>query len=194
MSSSPMVLNHCSCTAVDTSDQAWQQAELSLSRGGLGLHYISCNSPAAYIASLSSSGFSTSFLQHLKQAVDTLVPTSDAVCVEDVLISPFHQKMLSTKVDNHLFNLLLEKSSIADKVRLLSVSSPHAASWISVIRSEGHGLHLPEFHVTIKWWLGLYTSSGAMCALLCSIPLAITLSPASGVVMLSPVTISSETT
>ena len=147
------------CTAVDTSNQAWQQAELSLSRGGLGLCSISRHSPAAYIASLSSSGFSMSSQQHLKQAVEafnSLVPTSDAVCIEDELTSPFHQKMLSTKVDNHLFNLLLGNSSPADRARLLSVSSPHAASWILVIPSEGLGLHLElsEFPVAIKWWLG----------------------------------------
>ena len=41
------------------------------------------------------------------------------------------------------------------------------ASWISVIPSEGLGLHLvpSEFQVATKWWLGLDTSSGAMCAL-----------------------------
>ena len=84
-----------------------------------------------------------------------------------MLTSPLHQKMLSTKVDNHLFNLLLGNSSPADRACLLSVSSPHAASWISVIPSEGLGLHLElsEFQVAIKWWLGLDTSSGAMCAL-----------------------------
>ena len=111
-------------------NNTWQQAELGLSRGGLGLCSISCHSPAAYIASLSSSGFSMSSQQHLKQAIEafnSLVPTSDAVCVEDVLTSPFHQKMLSTNVDNHLFNLLLGNSSPADRAHLLSVSSPHAA-------------------------------------------------------------------
>ena len=73
--------------------------------------------------------------------------------------------MLPIKVDNHLFNLLLENSSLADRAHLISVSSPHAASWISVIPSEGFGLHLQpsEFQVAIKWWLGLDTSSGAMC-------------------------------
>ena len=76
------------CTAVDTSDQAWQQAELRLSRGGLGLRSISRHPPAAYIASLSSSGFSTSSQQHLKHAIEafnSLVPTSDAVFEVDVL-------------------------------------------------------------------------------------------------------------
>ena len=44
------------CTAVDTSDSAWQQAQLSLSRGGLGLRRVSYHSPAAYLASAVNSG------------------------------------------------------------------------------------------------------------------------------------------
>ena len=39
-------------TAVDTSDHAWHQARLSLSRGGLGLHSLTQHSLAAYIASV----------------------------------------------------------------------------------------------------------------------------------------------
>ena len=85
-----------------------------------------------------------------------------------MLISPFHQKVLSCKIDNHLFNILYEQSSAADRARFLSVSSPHAASWVSVIHSEGLlGLHLQpsEVQVAIKWWLGLDTSCGSICPL-----------------------------
>eukprot|EP00731_Ephydatia_muelleri_P002494 Em0001g2494a len=46
------------CTAVDTPDFTWQQAQLSLSRGGLGLRHVSYHSPAAYLASAVSSGLS----------------------------------------------------------------------------------------------------------------------------------------
>ena len=70
-------------------------------------------------------------------------------------------------IDSHLFNVLLEQSSPADRARLLSVSSPHATSWVSVIPSEGLGLHLQpsEFQVAVKWWLGLDTSGGSICPL-----------------------------
>ena len=73
--------------------------------------------------------------------------------------------MLSCKIDNHLFNTLYEQSSATNRARLLSVSSPHAASWVSVI--PGLGLHLQpsEFQVAIKWWLGLDTSCGSICPL-----------------------------
>ena len=158
------------CTAVDTSNPAWQQAELSLGRGGLGMRSLSRHSPAAYIASLSSSGAGPLSQEHLIHAVElfnSLVPLSEAVSIEEVLISPFHQKVLSCKIDNHLFNTLYEQSSAANRARLLSVSSPHAASWVSVIPSEGLGLHLQpsEFQVAIKWWLGLDTSCGSICPL-----------------------------
>jgi hypothetical protein len=41
-----------------------------------------------------------------------------------------------------MFNLLLETSSNADQARLLSVSAPHASSWLSVLPSQGLDLHL----------------------------------------------------
>ena len=158
------------CTIVDTSNQAWQQAELSLSRGGLGIRSLSRHSPAAYIASLSSSGAVPLSQEHLIHAVElfnSLVPSSEAVSMEEVLTSRIHQKVLSHKIDNYLFNILYEQSSAADRARLLSVSSPHAASWVLVIPSDGLGLHLQpsEFQVAIKWWLGLDTSCGSICPL-----------------------------
>ena len=122
------------CTAVDTSNQAWQQAELSLGRGGLGMRSLSRHSPAAYIASLSSSGAGPLSQKHLIHAVElfnSLVPLSEAIDIE-VLISPFHQKVLSCKIDNHLFNTLYEQSSAADRAHLLSVSSPHACGFLLI--------------------------------------------------------------
>ncbi|KAL5487296.1 hypothetical protein EMCRGX_G019879 [Ephydatia muelleri] len=151
------------------SDTAWQQAQLSPSRGGLGFRSLSHHSSAAFI-SLCSSGFGLQSSHHLSQAIETfnsLVSPADAVSVESLLTSSVSQKYLSGKLDDRVFNILLNSSSVADKARLLSVSSPHAASWLSVVPSENLGLHLdpPVFQVAIKWWLGLDTSEGSQCAL-----------------------------
>ena len=118
----------------------------------------------------SSSGAGPLSQEHLIHAVElfnSLVPSSEVISIENVLTSPIHQKVLSNKIDNHLFNVLLEQSSPADRARLLSVSFPHAASWVSVVPSEGLGLHLQpsEFQVAIKWWLGLDTSGDSICPL-----------------------------
>ncbi|KAL5510209.1 hypothetical protein EMCRGX_G005717 [Ephydatia muelleri] len=63
-------------------------------------------------------------------------------------------------MDNYLFQSL---ASPVNKARLLSVSAPHAGSWISVVPSTGLGLHLDpaECQTAIKWWLGLDTSRGS---------------------------------
>ena len=65
---------------------------------------LSQHSPAAYIASLSFSGSGPLSQEHLKYAADfnSLVPSSEAVSIEEVLTSPIHQKVLSNKIDNHL--------------------------------------------------------------------------------------------
>ena len=45
-------------------------------------------------------------------------------------------------------------------------SAKHAASWLSVTPFIGLGFHLEpeEFHIAVKWWLGLDSSYGSQCA------------------------------
>ena len=159
-----------STTGIDAWDAAWQQAQLSLSRGGLGLRSLAHHASAAYISSLSSSGLAPDSSQHLSDAVgmfNRLVPAEDSIKVEDFLSSAISQGKLSEKLDNQLLSSLVEASTVANKARLLSVSSPHAASWLSMPPCERQGLHLEpsQFQVAVKWWLGLDTSGDAQCAL-----------------------------
>ena len=150
--------------------EAWLQAQLSLSRGGLGLRSLSSHAAAAYIASLCSSDFSSLSSLHLTSAIgkfNSSVSPSDVVSVDSLAQQPPIQKALSAKIDDFQFNQLFNSSSLADRARLLSISSPHASSWLSVVPSEGLGLHLnlDQFQVAIKWWLGLDTSGGSLCSL-----------------------------
>ena len=148
----------------------WHQARLSLSRGGLGLRSLAQHSLAAYIASLCTSGFGSQSQHHLASATqmfNSFLPPSEAINSEALLLTSVTQKSLSSKLDDHLFKVVLNMSSIADKAHLLSVSSPHAGSWLSVTPSEGLGLHLDpsQLQVAIKWWLGLDLSYGSCCPL-----------------------------
>ncbi|KAL5481611.1 hypothetical protein EMCRGX_G021806 [Ephydatia muelleri] len=148
------------CTALDTSDIDWMQAQLSLSRGGLGLRSLSCHSVAAYLASLSSSGFGKSFSLHLSESIvlfNELVPAADSITEELLATSNLRQHLCLAKLhEDQQFRQLFDLSSPAHRARLLSVSSRHAASWLTVIPSPGLNLHLEpnEFQVAIKWWLG----------------------------------------
>ena len=150
-------VRHCfsSCAYIDIPDEAWKQAQLCLSFGGLGIRPTSLHSSAAYIASLSISGFGYSADQNLMQAVDhfnSLVLPSDVISVESVLNAPVLQRDLYKKIDSKLFQSLLISSSPANRAHLLSESAPHAASWLSVTPSVQLGLHLDpnELQTAIK--------------------------------------------
>ena len=107
--------------------------------GGLGFRSLSRHSSAAFISSLCSSGFGMHSSPHPSQTVEifnSLVSPADVVSVKSLLTTPVSQKSLSSKLDDHVFTLLLNSSSVADKAHLLSVSSPHAASWLSVVPSK----------------------------------------------------------
>ena len=98
------------CFVLDTSDSTWQQAQLSLRYGGLGLRSLSHHSSAAFIASVCSSGIGDRDNQYLVQAINIFniqVLPSDAISVESVLSSPIKQRTLSQKLDNRLFQTLL---------------------------------------------------------------------------------------
>eukprot|EP00731_Ephydatia_muelleri_P009897 Em0005g483a len=158
------------CVATDISDVAWKQAQLGLSYGGLGLRSISHHSCAAYIASLSFSGLGSADNPHLMRSIvkyNGLVSPPDGISVESILASPIPQRILSQRLDDHSFGLVIAAATDADKARLLSTSAPHAASWLSVVPSIGLGLHLDpnELQIAVKWWLGLDTSRGSSCGL-----------------------------
>ena len=114
------------------------------------------HSSAAYIASLCASGFGDAHNPHLSHTVDLfnkLVSPSEVISVDAITTSPIHQRVQSKKLEDHQFSLLLEASSPADKARLLSVSAPHAASWLLVTPSPGLDLHLDynELQISIQW-------------------------------------------
>ena len=164
-------VHHCfmDCIGFATSDEAWCQAQLGLHSGGLGLRSLSLHSSSAYIASVCSSGVVDSEDIHLTNAVDhfnSQVSPIENLSVNSIVSSPVSQKLLSSKVNDHCFQNLFDRSSPANKARLLSVSVPHATSWLSVIPSTSQGLHLDpiDFRVAVKWWLGQDTSQGSQCS------------------------------
>ena len=132
-----------------------------------GLRSLALHSPAAYLASLIKAG---SLLPSDYYALESMnifnytVPPVHAISGDLSTLSP---KDLSARLENHQFEHLLFQSSPANRARLLSVSSRHVTSWLSVIPSVGLNLHLSlhdEFQTALKWWLGIDTSLGSCCS------------------------------
>ena len=80
-----LLLLHQYGTAVDAFGKSWQQAQLSLRRGGLGLQRsLSHLSAAAYISSVSASEQCSVSMSHLLTSVNlfnALIPSVDAIIV-----------------------------------------------------------------------------------------------------------------
>ena len=67
--------------------------------------------------------------------------------------TPLGQQALSSKLDDLQFCALFNVSSVADRARLLSISAPHSSSWLSVVPSEGLGLHFEPNQYHVALWL-----------------------------------------
>ena len=82
---------------------------------------------------------------------------SDLISGKSVLLTLPSQSSLSDNLDNYSFNQIFDSLSCAHRARLRSVSSPHAAAWLTVTSSVSLGLHFEndELHTAIKWWLGI---------------------------------------
>ena len=154
---------------VDTSDAAWQQAQLNLRRRSLGLHCLSLHSPAAYIASAIASDCSSPQSKHLLHAIDLFnasVSSTDELTITTFSTSKLTQNFLSAKLEDHQFTKLFVNASLPDGACLLSISSPHSSAWLSVTPSPRLNLQLDpsEYQVANKWWLGLPVSQGHFCS------------------------------
>eukprot|EP00731_Ephydatia_muelleri_P018966 Em0011g1006a len=159
------------CTSVDVSDIAWMQAQLSPSRGGLGLRSLRLHSSACFIASMGHFGIAFGENHHLEQSLiefNDAVEGMEGIGLQDIIDAPPHQRQLSSMIEDHQFKIIFDHtSSPANCARLLSVSSPHASAWLSVMPTPHKNLHLdpPEFQMALKWWLGLDTSqNGSSCS------------------------------
>ena len=109
------------CLSIDLPNTAWQQAQLCLSRGGLGLRSLSQHSAAAYVASSAVSGSATNRSHHLLQSIDcfnSLVFPADVTSTDELLTSPKNQKELSSRIEHSQFQALFESSSLPNRARL----------------------------------------------------------------------------
>ena len=77
------------------------------------------------------------------------------------------QHDLSQRIENCQFHALYNSGSLADRARLLSISSAHASSWLQVVPSPRQSCDMAtsEMQWGIKWWLGLpLTPELGVCA------------------------------
>ena len=137
------------CTTVDTPDPE-QQAQISLSRGGVGLRLVSYHYSAKNLVSAIISDLSSEVIKHFNHSIDLYIhlhdpPDSLTPGSVDNSSSSLTQKFLSNKIEDCQFRKLFDSSSLMDRAQLLSISSPHALAWLSVIHRPNH----TQAHITM---------------------------------------------
>ena len=134
--------------------EAWRQASLSTSAGGLGLRHASRHSPAAYVASVSATRDLCSALDANYQVTNpTLDLTLDlfnpqAVLVADRVSTPLppslRQQQLSQALDRAEVARLSAPGAGREAYRahLQLPQQPGAGAWLQAPPAEALGLHV----------------------------------------------------
>ena len=156
------------------SDEAWCQASLPISLGGLGLREAQSVSPLAFIGSCNSSRdlvkrlLSTSATNYKESSVlllDCETSSKAAFLQEfgsltsDTNIDSISQRLLQKQEDTRKFDSLKQSSTIRDQARLNAISEPqpHAGAWLTAIPNSNLGLAMSrhEFTVALRLRLGI---------------------------------------
>ena len=170
-------LNRILGTALD--ENAWNQAKLPVSMGGLGLRAALDHAPAAFISSHLAAGeiihkltgeSSTTSSQSSHEILDALenlsVKVGETVTKEDIELKS--QKEISLGIDLYnqdcLLKVFKDSFSLRDQARMSSLTLPHAGDWLNTAPILSLGLHLrhTEFIPAVRYRLGVsvYDSDG----------------------------------
>ena len=149
-------------------ERAWQQAQLPVAMGGMGLRGAEDHAPAAYAASvLASQPLSRALLGGRDGAGPVLSPrlltamsAAQGEEVKEEEVENMSQKEMSVKVDLHKQRMLMEgigEEEVRERARLGSLSLPHAGDWLNTAPLTAIGLHLRprEFVLVAKYRMGL---------------------------------------
>jgi hypothetical protein len=164
-------------------DVAWSQAQLSLSRGGLGLRSVSRHARAAYVSSHCRfmPGLDNDYIRECLSGLGhELAPAMSADEYADSILSlekPPSQKSFSAKLDDRDKDSLRKKlsASTCDSIRMLSVTAVRSSAWLQAMPCRGPFdmvLESDEMQVALQHRLGLpLISSVPMCPACRKVPL-----------------------
>lgn len=162
-----------SFAALQLSDTAWSQAQLPLSRGGLGLRSVSEHCAAAYISS------------HIRALPDVITVDLTAALglfafqarraldvgdVDALMATPPTQRSLSRQLDKLRSDSLFDDSpTLVDRVRLLACMASRSSAWLAAMPCKGPldlTLTPDQMQAALQHRLGLsLADSGELCSL-----------------------------
>ena len=159
--------------ALQLTDPAWLQAQLSLSMSGVGLRSTARHCTSAYISSHTAAmpgkltaALRTALTLHA-EFTQSDGPLPDDL-IADWLDKPPSQKTLSHKLEKLDSDRLLHADDLTDvnRIRLMSVSAPHASAWLRALPCKcpiDLTLNSMEMQVSLQHRLGLRLAGPGDC-------------------------------
>ena len=139
------------------SSRSWQQAQLKLKKGGLGLRSTEHHAPAAYIASRAmnselckrlyagyadDAGSDGGELEAAVRAYNSCLPQDDHIVFDPA--EHAKQQHLSDKLDDASLQILWAQSDLATRAHLRLVQAPGAGAWLQAPPCKTAGTSLPH--------------------------------------------------
>ena len=160
-----------SMTALQVSNLAWHQAQLSLARGGLGLRSVAEHAAATYISS-HIRALPDLVSPHVEAAVDIFSQQLGSVqSLEKLMEAPPSQRSLSSKLEDlRAASLRDQLVGLADRLRLASTAAPRSAAWLQALPCRGPldlTLTADQAQVALQQRLGLPLAGPAEKCPLC---------------------------
>jgi hypothetical protein len=163
-----------SLAALQVSDRAWEQCQLSLSRGGLGLRSMVQHCAAAFVTS-HIAALPDVVTSHLAAAVDILNAQLEGKLGADpldrLMLQPPSQRDLSSRIDSLGAKSLLQDCTRADLLRLSALAAPRSAAWLMAMPCRGPldlTLSPDQMQVALQLRLGLPLAGPADSCPVCS--------------------------
>jgi len=157
--------------AVELTESAWDQVQLSVNMTGLGLRSVSRHCAPAFISShvrAMPDVMTFSLHQACDLFADQLNLQPDDNFFTDFLVDKPSQHSLSHKLDHNKVLDMALSSSTADKIRLSALQGDRAGAWLQALPSRGPidlTLSPNEMQAALKHRLGLsLANSGEKCA------------------------------
>jgi len=163
--------------ALQLSDSAWSQAQLPLSRGGLGLRSVAEHCAAAYISS-HIRALPGVLSADLKTALDIFAGQAqrelDTGDIDKYMATPPAQRVLSKELDRLRSDSLFVDSDLVTRLRLFACMASRSSAWLAAMPCRGRldlTLTSDQMQAALQHRLGLpLASPGELCCA-CSKPL-----------------------
>jgi hypothetical protein len=156
------------------SPNAWMQASLGFSCGGLGIRPTQRHAPGAFISSITNNEhLNHNTVEDMQSSIDEAWNTINNKYAQFKIPNILKQGNMSTAIDECKLHELSNNSNALDQRRLKSCQAPHSNSWAQAfpVRAQNTFFTDAEFRFSCLHWLGADITPVNTSCMVCTQPI-----------------------